>query len=163
MFEAHLQMAVETQLPLFLHQRDSHDTFLPMIREYRDTMSKAVVHCFTDNKKALFDYLDLDLHIGITGWVADERRGTHLLPLLSSIPSNRLMVETDGPYLLPRNIKPKPKSRRNEPKYLSYVIEKIANTIGKDQAQLILETSNTAIDFFNLPLPLTSTTQLEKQ
>ena len=152
-FEAHLELAIETQLPLFLHQRESHTTFLPIIKAYRDSISKAVVHCFTDEKKALFDYLDLDLHIGITGWVADERRGAHLLPLLPSIPSNRLMIETDGPYLLPRNIKPKPKSRRNEPKYLKYVVEKMAEALGKNQEQLAQETSQTAIQFFGLPSP----------
>ena len=153
-FEAHLELAIQHQLPLFLHQRDAHSAFLPIIKAYRDQIPNAVVHCFTDEKKALFDYLDLDLHIGITGWVADERRGTHLLPLLGSIPTNRLMIETDGPYLLPRNIKPKPKSRRNEPKYLKFVAEKIAQTLGVDTGTVIRNTSATSVAFFNLPVVL---------
>lgn len=155
-FESHLEMAILHNKPLFLHQRDAHSRFLPIIKAYRSQISKAVVHCFTDQKKALFDYLDLDLHIGITGWVADERRGTHLLPLLSSIPKNRLMIETDGPYLLPRNIKPKPKSRRNEPKYLFYVAKKIAETLNVTVEEVASATSATAINFFELSSKLTA-------
>lgn len=150
-FEAHIELAVQKRLPLFLHQRDAHSRFLPIIKAYRSSFTHAVVHCFTDSKKALFDYLDLDLHIGITGWIADERRGSHLLPLMASIPANRLMIETDGPYLLPRNIQPKPKSRRNEPMYLRYVVEKIAETLQVEQAEVIKNTSATARRFFNLP------------
>ncbi|HBF07624.1 MAG TPA: hydrolase TatD [Gammaproteobacteria bacterium] len=150
-FEAHLQIAIELQKPIFLHQRESHDTFLPIIKEYRDQLTKAVVHCFTDEKRALYDYLDLDLHIGITGWIADERRGTHLVPLVADIPWNRLMIETDGPYLLPRNIRPKPKSRRNEPKYLPYVAAKVAESRQVEVSKVIEETTRTAKEFFNIP------------
>lgn len=149
-FESHLELAITHNKPLFLHQRDSHSRFLPIIKAYRDAIPGAVVHCFTDEKKALFDYLDLDLHIGITGWIADERRGTHLLPLLSSIPRNRLMIETDGPYLLPRNIKPKPKNRRNEPKYLPYVASKIAEVLETSASDVAEFTSETARSFFGL-------------
>ncbi len=149
-FEAHIEIAIELQKPLFLHQRDSHDVFYPIIKDYRDQIPQAVVHCFTDSEKALFDYLDLDLHIGITGWIADERRGSHLIPLVNNIPWNRLMIETDGPYLLPRNIRPKPKSRRNEPKYLPYVAEKIAEARQVSLEKVIEETTSTAQTFFKL-------------
>ena len=124
---------------------------MPIIKEYRDQLTKAVVHCFTDEKRALYDYLDLDLHIGITGWIADERRGTHLVPLVADIPWNRLMIETDGPYLLPRNIRPKPKSRRNEPKYLPYVAAKVAESRQVEVSKVIEETTRTAKEFFNIP------------
>ena len=150
-FEAHLQFAVETQLPLFLHQRDSHKRFFPLIKEYRDHISSAVVHCFTDNKKALFDYLDMDLHIGITGWVCDERRGVHLWELVPNIPNDRLMIETDSPYLLPRTIRPKPKSRRNESAYLVYVAQKIAELKKTGLQNVIDQTRITAQHFFKLP------------
>ena len=85
---------------------------------YRDHFSDAVIHCFTGDKKTLFSYLDMDLHIGITGWICDERRGLELQRLAKNIPLARLMIETDAPYLMPRNIKPKPKHNRNEPAFL---------------------------------------------
>ena len=104
-FEQHIKLAIQTKMPLFLHQRDAHKDFYPIIKEYRDQLSNLVVHCFTDTKKALFDYIDLDCHIGITGWICDERRGVHLRELVTNVPANRLMIETDSPYLIPRDLK----------------------------------------------------------
>lgn len=129
-FEQHIKLAIETQMPLFLHQRDAHKDFYPIIKHYRHQLTNLVVHCFTDNKKALFDYIDLDCHIGITGWVCDERRGLHLRDLVKNIPSNRLMIETDSPYLIPRDLKLK--TRRNEPKHLPHIAEVVAKLCHKD-------------------------------
>src|SRR6185437_4525248 len=117
-FEKQLAIAVDLHMPLFLHQRDAHGDFLALLKAARDRVPAVVVHCFTDERKALFDYLDLDCHIGITGWICDERRGLHLRELVREIPANRLMLETDAPYLLPRDIRPQPSDRRNEPMYL---------------------------------------------
>ncbi|NEK71107.1 MAG: hydrolase TatD, partial [Xanthomonas perforans] len=78
--------------------------------------------CFTGTREELFDYLDRDYYIGITGWLCDERRGAHLRELVRNIPANRLMIETDAPYLLPRTLKPLPKDRRNEPMFLSHIV-----------------------------------------
>ncbi|HBX38608.1 MAG TPA: hydrolase TatD, partial [Pseudohongiella sp.] len=114
-FAEHLAMAVDTGKPVFLHQRDAHDRFLPILKEFRDQLSGGVVHCFTDQRQALYDYLDLDMHIGITGWICDERRGAHLHEFVRDIPADRLLLETDAPYLLPRSLRPRPKTRRNEP------------------------------------------------
>jgi TatD DNase family protein len=125
-FERQLQIAVDVQKPLFLHQRDAHEDFLSLLRRYRDKVPAAVVHCFTDTGEALRDYMALDCHIGITGWICDERRGTHLRELVREIPATRLMIETDAPYLLPRTVKPHPKHRRNEPMYLKHICEEIA-------------------------------------
>ena len=111
-FERQIELSIETEMPLFCHERDASTRFAEMVKAYRDDIKELVIHCFTADKKALYSYLDLDLHIGITGWVCDERRGTHLHPLLSDIPSNRLMIETDAPYLLPRTLGKKPKNRR---------------------------------------------------
>lgn len=147
-FERHIKMAIETQMPMFLHQRDAHKDFGPILKEHRDQLSRVVVHCFTDNERALFDYLDMDCHIGITGWICDERRGTHLIDLVHNIPSDRLMIETDSPYLMPRNLKPKPKSRRNEPKYLPHIAQEVARILDKPVEQLIKESSATSRQFF---------------
>jgi len=148
-FEQHIKLAIETKAPLFLHQRDAHKDFYPIIKEYRDQISQLVVHCFTDSKEALFDYLDLDCHIGITGWICDERRGLHLRELVKSIPNNRLMVETDAPYLIPRDLKLK--TRRNEPKHLPHIAKVIADLKGQDESVFTNEIVNTSKSFFNLP------------
>lgn len=149
-FHRQLEMAAEVGKPLFLHQRDAHSRFLPILKDYLPLLPKVVVHCFTGTRTELYDYLDLDLYIGITGWICDERRGHHLLEMISDIPSDRLMIETDAPYLLPRNLHPKPKSRRNEPMFLTAVAEKIAIALGKPLNTISQETENTAKAFFNL-------------
>lgn len=149
-FERHIKLAIENKMPLFLHQRESHQDFYPILKEYRDALGNVVVHCFTDNEQALFDYLDLDCHIGITGWICDERRGEHLIDLVHNIPSNRIMVETDAPYLMPRNLKPKPKSRRNEPKYLAHIAQEVAHILGRDLPAFQEQTAKNSKNFFNL-------------
>jgi TatD DNase family protein len=149
-FEQQLTLAAELQYPVLMHERDAHQTFYDIIREYRDQIPHAVLHCFTGDRQQLFRLLDLDIHIGITGWICDERRGAHLLPLLKEIPSDRLMLETDAPYLLPRDLKPKPKSRRNEPCYLSHICQVAASHLGVSGEQLAQSSSATAKAFFNL-------------
>lgn len=149
-FRAHLELAAETGKPLFLHQRESHDTFLSVLREHRDSVGQVVVHCFTDTQHALRDYVDLDCYIGITGWICDERRGAHLLDCVGSIPLDRLMIETDAPYLMPRNLRPKPKTRRNEPCNLPVVLDAVASARSETTNQLAIATSENAIRFFSL-------------
>ena len=149
-FDAQVQLACELQMPLFLHERDALADQREILSLYRDDFPKAVIHCFTGELEALQAYIDLDLHIGITGWICDERRGLHLRDLVKMIPENRLMIETDGPYLLPRTIVPKPKSRRNEPANLPYVLETLAEALGCSPAELAERTSRTATEFFGL-------------
>ena len=153
-FERQLQIAVEVQKPLFLHQRDAHHDFVALLRRYRDRIPAAVVHCFTDTAAALRDYLALDCHIGITGWICDERRGTHLRELVRTIPANRLMIETDAPYLLPRTVRPQPAHRRNEPMYLKHICEEIARDRGEPVEVTAANSTRTAEAFFGLaPAP----------
>ena len=150
-FEHHIELAIDTGLPMFLHERDAYPTFAEVLAHHRSNLSRVVVHCFTGDAPALKSYLDLDCYIGITGWICDERRGAHLLDLVKSIPLDRLMIETDAPYLMPRNIKPKPKSRRNEPKNLTYVCQTVANCLGLSSDELARVTSDNARLFFDLP------------
>ncbi len=152
-FEKHIELARRTKLPMFLHERDSHPTFSEVLRPLRDSLKDVVVHCFTGEKEALYSYLDLDCHIGITGWICDERRGGHLIELVKEIPANRLMIETDAPYLLPRNIRPKPKSRRNEPQYLAVICSFIADILKVPDEELARQTTANAQRFFDLPTP----------
>ncbi|PWB30723.1 hydrolase TatD [Pseudomonas sp. SDI] len=149
--EEHLALAVEAQRPLFLHERDASGRLLAILKHYRDQLPAAVVHCFTGEREALFGYLDLDLHIGITGWICDERRGTHLHPLMASIPAGRLMLESDAPYLLPRSLRPKPKSGRNEPAYLPEVLREVARHRKESPEVVAAHTSACARAFFGLP------------
>ena len=149
-FEKQLAIAVELGMPLFLHQRDAHDDFLALLRSARDSVPAAVVHCFTDDRRALFDYLDLDCHIGITGWICDERRGTHLRELVRSSPANRLMLETDAPYLVPRDIRPPPSDRRNEPMYLAHICQVVARERGEEPGAIAEQTTANARVFFGI-------------
>ncbi len=149
-FAAQLELAVELQLPLFLHQRDAHDQFMGILKNFRDQLGHAVAHCFTAGQRELWAYLDLDLHIGITGWICDERRGSHLETLVRDIPEDRLMLETDAPYLLPRDLRPRPKSRRNEPAYLPHILAKVAACRETTPQALAASTTATAERFFNL-------------
>src|SRR5690606_18695945 len=126
-FERQLQLAAESGKPLFLHQREAHADFIAMMKDFDGKLGPAVVHCFTGTREELFDYLDRDWHIGITGWLCDERRGQHLRELVKSIPANRLMIETDSPYLLPRTVKPQPSLRRNEPLYVAHNVGELAH------------------------------------
>ncbi|NIU63345.1 MAG: hydrolase TatD, partial [Pseudomonas stutzeri] len=136
---------------VFLHERDASERLVAILKPFRDRLSAAVVHCFTGDKRALYAYLDLDLHIGITGWICDERRGTHLHPLVRDIRADRLMLESDAPYLLPRSLRPKPKSGHNEPAYLPEVLREVARHRGESEAQLAAHTTLTARQFFGLP------------
>ena len=145
---AQIALAAELRLPLFLHERDAAAPMAEILRATRDSFSRGVVHCFTGDAAALRAYLDLDLHIGITGWICDERRGLHLRDLVRTIPRDRLMLETDAPYLLPRTLPGKPKSRRNEPQNLVHVLAMVAECTGVSAAEIAVATTRTAEEFF---------------
>ena len=115
-------------MPVYLHERDAFDSMRVQLER---TSVKGVLHCFTGDQDALEYYLDYGLMIGITGWLCDERRGEQLQKLLPLIPDNRLLLETDAPYLLPRSLKPKPKSRRNEPAFLQEIAKMAAKLRGQ--------------------------------
>lgn len=150
-FAAQLALACDVGKPVFLHQRDAHTRFLPILREYRDALPAAIVHCFTDDRRALFDYLDLDCHIGITGWLCDERRGGPLRALVPNIPAPRLLVETDCPYLLPRDLPGKPPVRgRNEPALLPWIVRRLAECRDETAADTARHTWANARQVFGL-------------
>lgn len=149
-FEAQLALAAELQLPVFMHCRDAHERFMAILTPWRDKLPAAVLHCFTGSEAELKDCLALDLHIGITGWICDERRGQTLQQLVSLIPAHRLMIETDSPYLLPRDLPVKPKSRRNEPANLGHIAQRIAACRGEHSDQLMAATTATSRAFFRI-------------
>jgi TatD DNase family protein len=137
--------------PVFLHQRDAHADFLACLDNVRGRIGPAVVHCFTGDASELSHYLERDFYIGITGWICDERRGMHLRELVRIIPADRLLLETDAPYLLPRNVKPMPSHRRNEPMYLAHICAEVARDRGEDIAVTAANATAAAQRFFALP------------
>jgi TatD DNase family protein len=149
-FEQQIQIAIDTGLPFFLHQRDAHADFIAILKEYRDRLNEVVVHCFTGSQAELHECLDLDFYIGITGWICDERRGTHMKDYMKDIPSDRLMIETDAPYLKPRNLRPKIKSHRNEPRLLPWILGTLAACRHEHPEALAEITTRNARAFFRL-------------
>jgi TatD DNase family protein len=150
-FAWQLELAAEVRKPVFLHQRDAHADFLAMLRAQRPRLAGGVAHCFTGGVAELEDYLALDLYIGVTGWVCDERRGAELREAVSRIPSERLLLETDAPYLLPRDLEPKPTSRRNEPMHLRHVLETVARCRGESIEAIARATTDNARRLFGWP------------
>jgi TatD DNase family protein len=147
-FAWQLELAAVTGKPLFLHQRDAHEDFIAILRDHRVT--RGVAHCFTAGEQERDAYLEIGLHIGITGWINDERRGLQLREVVKGIPADRLLIETDAPYLLPRDIKPAPKTRRNEPAYLAYVARAVATARGESVETVAAASTAAARKLFGL-------------
>ena len=149
-FQRQLEIARDSGLPVFLHQRDAHDDFVKMLKPLLPDISNAVAHCFTGDAEALHEYLELGLYVGITGWICDERRGKDLQNIVSAIPDDKLLIETDAPYLMPRTLDPKPKTRRNEPAYLSEVLRVVAAAREQSEEHVARITTMNALHFFAL-------------
>jgi len=148
-FEAQLEIAIDLQKPLFLHQRDAHEDFVSIIKSCRNDLNQIVSHCFTGNVNEVNDYVLLDMHIGVTGWICDVRRGGSLQKAVKHIPLDRIMLETDAPYLLPRDLQEKPiKKNRNEPCYLPHIAKSVACYMGIDEEQLITAAYENSREFF---------------
>lgn len=150
-FIAQLNLAREMDLPLFLHVRDAHQRFLEIMENHQDLINRSVVHCFTGSAEEVQQYVDLGFHIGITGWICDERRGKELQEAVKFIPLQCLMVETDAPYLTPRTLSPKPKNGRNEPAFLPHIVSEVAKYRGVSVEELAQQATENTRRFFRLP------------
>ena len=148
-FSEQVELAYTLNLPLFLHQRDAFDSWFEILTPFIDKVPAMVAHCFTGTEEELFKCLEVGMYIGITGWLCDNRRGQTLRDIVKHIPLNRLMIETDAPYLTPRTIKPKPKSSRNEPSYLSYVVDALVDATEYKKEDIIQQTSLNAKTVFS--------------
>jgi TatD DNase family protein len=150
-FEAQLEIAIDTQKPLFLHQRDAHVDFISILKGCRDDLNKLVAHCFTGSIEEVNDYVTLDMYIGVTGWICDERRGSSLQQAVKHIPLDRIMLETDAPYLLPRDLQDKPVAKnRNEPCFLPHIAAAVAKHMQIEESSLISAAYKNSCNFFNL-------------
>lgn len=150
-FGEQVALACELQLPLFLHEREAQTTLLEVLDRFGKDLPPVVVHCFTGSEAELQRYLERGYLIGITGWICDERRGQHLLEIVPQIPLSRLMLETDAPFLTPRDLRPKPKSGRNEPAFLPHILQTVARAYGLSTEAVAAATTANARAFFQLP------------
>lgn len=147
-FRDQLEIAVQVQKPVFLHERQAFTDFTALLFPYLTLLKGAVWHCFAADERALDWALENGLYIGITGWIADPERGSGLRRIVQKIPDDRLMIETDAPYLTPKTLQPTP--RINEPQYLPEVLRVIAECRGQDSAELGAITTANAVRFFSL-------------
>lgn len=149
-FRRQLEIARDIGMPVFLHQRDAHDDFVDLLEPFLPDITRAVAHCFTGEGESLREYLAMGLYVGITGWICDERRGRHLHDIVAVIPDDRLLIETDAPYLMPRTLQPKPRTRRNEPAYLVEVLKTVAEARDQSAQHVAKITTANAERFFGL-------------
>ena len=153
-FEEQIKISIDANKPLFLHQRDSHKEFIKILKKYSSSITKSVVHCFTGTQEQLDIYLELGCYIGITGWICDEKRNIELRKTIKNIPIERLMIETDCPYLMPKNLDEKPKNNRNEPNNLNHIVKEISKLMEIDEEILREKTFKNTICFFDTKMPL---------
>lgn len=149
-FASQLELAIDVGLPIFLHERDAHEELLSLLEPVRGRLSGGVAHCFTGGLTELRAYLNLDLYIGVTGWLCDERRGAALLDAVSNLPLDRVLIETDAPYLLPRDLPEKPRNRRNEPRFLPHILQSLATAMGQSPETVAEASSVNAQRLFGL-------------
>ena len=149
-FSAQLELAAAARKPVFLHQRDAHARFVALLEPYAGRLAGGVAHCFTAGLAELHAYLDLGLHVGITGWLCDERRGQALREALPHVPLDRVLLETDAPYLLPRDLTPTPRDRRNEPAFLPHIAARAAALLGVEPEALAAASTANAERLFGL-------------
>lgn len=145
-FEQQLQLAVELKLPVFLHERDAFDEQVALLERYRPDLIGGVAHCFTGNIDQLRRYVDLDLYVGITGWVCDPKRGDALREAVTALPLSHVLLETDAPYLLPKTLKSK--SRNNAPKHLPHIGQHLAELMQVDSEVLLRASWENAVSLF---------------
>lgn len=150
-FENQVQLSIDLDLPLFLHERSASKEFVEILTKFSNhSRFRGVVHCFTNGSiDVLQQYLAMNLYIGITGWLCDDRRADDLRKIVSRIPLDKILVETDAPFLLPRNV-PKPWPKINEPALLPYVVKKLASFYGLTEQKMAEITTENAQRLFQL-------------
>jgi len=152
-FIAHLELAESVHKPLFLHERDACEDFRAIMQSHSALCERAIVHCFTGNLTTLKSYLDMGMYIGITGWICDKKRGAELREIIHYAPLDRLMIETDAPYLTPHIDGLKKQlthKHRNEPWTLQYTAVALAEALNLDEETVRNTTADTARKFFGL-------------
>jgi len=149
-FVKQLEAADRMSLPLIFHERDSKGRFFEILNaHYGETGRAGVVHCFSGDRKEMDLYLKLGLHIGVTGIVTIKSRGLELRELAIHIPADRLLVETDAPYLTPAP--EKNQFRRNEPAFVGSILMKLAEVRNENPETLAQTVWDNTCRLFNIP------------
>lgn len=133
--EKHIVLAEKLGKPLFLHERSAADDFIKRFKKHPDICKKSVVHCFTGDRETLERYLSMGFFIGVTGWICDDRRAKELREAVRIIPLDRILVETDAPYLTPKNVQGL--DRTNVPQNIIYVVKELAKYMKVSEEDLI--------------------------
>lgn len=153
-YRAQLALAIEVQKPLFLHERAAFTRFMAVTKDYLPQLPKAVVHCFTGTLAEAKTYLNNGFYLGFTGAISDTKRFAHLEEVVKYVPLDKIMIETDAPFMLPKNVPrinlTQYRERRNEPAFLSYVAQSIASFKGITVETVALETTKNTKDFFGI-------------
>lgn len=147
-FYDQLLLAKDAQKPVFLHERNAFTDFSALLKEALPELSGAIWHCFTGTRAQMEEMADLGVYFGITGWICDPVRGVELREVVRHIPQNRLMIETDAPYLTPKTLKPTPEI--NEPQYLIEVLKMVAQCRNENPEELKLIIRENTKSVFNL-------------
>ncbi|NVJ49248.1 MAG: TatD family hydrolase [Gammaproteobacteria bacterium] len=149
-FSKQLELALQHNLPVLLHERDAYKEMLSLLAQHPKL--KKVIHCFTGSEEQVQGYLELNCYVGITGWICDERRNAELQGAIDVIPNERLLIETDAPYLLPRTLKPKPAKGRCEPIHIEEVSQQLAALKNIPHDVLVAITTLNSTQLFDWPI-----------
>ena len=149
-FEKQIEIAETLNMPLFLHERNAVEDFIKVLSNHKEICKKSIVHCFTGNAETLKKYLSMGCYIGITGWICDSRRAKDLRQAVRYIPLDRIMIETDSPFLTPKNIQGL--SKTNYPQNVKYVAKELAMHMGVPENTLISKAKENTEHFFSIHL-----------
>lgn len=149
-FEKQIEIAETLNMPLFLHERNAVEDFIKVLSNHKEICKKSIVHCFTGNTETLKKYLSMGCYIGITGWICDSRRAKDLRQAVRYIPLDKIMIETDSPFLTPKNIQGL--SKTNYPQNVKYVAKELAIHMGVPENILISKAKENTEHFFSIHL-----------
>ncbi|GHA89487.1 TatD family hydrolase [Modicisalibacter luteus] len=150
-FKRHLQAATELELPVIVHTRDAHEETLQLIREHTDPDIGGVLHCFTEDLDMAREAVRLGFFISLSG-IVTFRNAESIRELARSVPLDRLLIETDSPYLAPVPHRGKP----NEPQWVVEVAECIARERGISLDEVAMQTTANFYRLFRAAAPQAS-------
>jgi len=146
-FERQIELALEVGLPIIVHSRDAHADVLSILKEAASRGVTGVLHCYSGSLELAMEFIDLGFFISIAGPVT-FKNAKRPVEVASRIPLDRLLIETDCPYLAPVPVR----GKRNEPAYVRYTAEKIAELRGVTLEELAEATTKNAARLFGIPI-----------
>lgn len=143
--EKQMELAWQLNVPVAYHVRDAHQDMLDLMKRHKDKLSGGIIHCFSGSWEIAKEYLKLGYYISFAGPVT-FKKAPKLQEAALNVPRERLLVETDSPYLAPEPVR----GRRNEPGNVYYVAEKIASLRGESLEELAAYTTKNAMDVYGI-------------